>query len=254
MNTVHIHVGTDDYQRRYGGEKLFAAAVQDTISGPYKIHWMRATDASKQLIKNGPYMTTRDGAGGSWRTGCDYGDVYPRGGGWGTPFTHFRWSIPEMRAFEGHAIYTDCDQLFLKDPRILWEAGKASPKPVYLSQGKACVMVLNNEAFKSIPGWPSIDEQKQGSGTMYELRAKLDKLGLIDKSMSRRWNDPDKVEDETALVHYTNARTQPWHPYQHKFGTPRHPNRRAVDEYRRVALLAMELEDAGELLMDGRDF
>ena len=31
--------------------------------------------------------------------------------GWGTPFTNFRYAIPELCNFEGKAIYMDCDQM-----------------------------------------------------------------------------------------------------------------------------------------------
>ena len=253
MDTLHICVGSDDLQRRAGGEKLFAAAVQAVATGPYKLHWMRATPSSDHLIKGGTWQTSKDGLDGSWNTGCEFGDVYPKSGGWGTPFTHFRWAVPEFRNFEGHAIYCDCDQFFLKDPRELWEEGRATPKPVYLSQMKACVMVLDCAAFSTWDWWPSISEQKQGSGTMYELRSILQKRGLIDPSMSRHWNEPDKVVANTGLVHYTNARTQPWYPYEAQFGRPAHRDDAAVKTYRRIALLAQEIEFDGELIMDGRD-
>ena len=34
---------------------------------------------------------------------------------WSTPFSGFRWAIPEYCNFEGRAIYTDCDMLNFHD-------------------------------------------------------------------------------------------------------------------------------------------
>ena len=35
--------------------------------------------------------------------------------GWGTPFTCFRYAVPELMGFKGRAIYTDVDQLNFRD-------------------------------------------------------------------------------------------------------------------------------------------
>ena len=40
--------------------------------------------------------------------------------GWGTPFTNFRYAVPELCNFEGKAIYTDVDQLNLRDISALY--------------------------------------------------------------------------------------------------------------------------------------
>ena len=40
---------------------------------------------------------------------------------WGTPFTCFRYAIPEMCDFKGRAIYMDCDQMNFRDIGYLWD-------------------------------------------------------------------------------------------------------------------------------------
>jgi len=41
--------------------------------------------------------------------------------GWGTPFTCFRYAVPELCNFEGRAIYTDVDMINFRDIQELWE-------------------------------------------------------------------------------------------------------------------------------------
>ena len=44
-----------------------------------------------------------------------------RRNGWGTPFTCFRYAIPELCNFKGKAIYMDTDQMNFKDIAGLYE-------------------------------------------------------------------------------------------------------------------------------------
>jgi len=39
---------------------------------------------------------------------------------WSTPFSGFRWGIPQYCNFKGRAIYTDCDMINLRDIADLW--------------------------------------------------------------------------------------------------------------------------------------
>ena len=40
---------------------------------------------------------------------------------WFTDFTNFRWAIPEVCSFNGKAIYVDVDEIFLRNPRELFD-------------------------------------------------------------------------------------------------------------------------------------
>src|SRR6056300_83223 len=40
---------------------------------------------------------------------------------WGTPFTSFRYAVPELCNFKGRAIYTDVDMINFRDIKELWE-------------------------------------------------------------------------------------------------------------------------------------
>lgn len=240
IDTVRIFIGSDIWQYRTGQEKVILRSIADNSTGPVETTMMRAVLEPSPSTEDWPISNAaRDGY---WNCGCEPGDVYPTGGtrqsgAWATPFTAFRWAIPELCGFEGYAVYQDADQIDEGDMRQLWEMGKMSPKPVYLSDGKACVLVLDCAAFKDIKWWPTIKEQMKGGSTMYELRARLDAEGFIDKTMPRVWNFPDAYKEGVKIVHFTNARTQPWGAYRHKFGLREHPNPAAVKLWKKYRKL-----------------
>ena len=72
--------------------------------------------------------------------------------GWGTPFTCFRYAIPQMCGFKGRALYTDCDMINFRDISYLWNTDL---------EGKPFGMVwdalqMNNQRWKGTPqerGW-----------------------------------------------------------------------------------------------------
>jgi len=72
--------------------------------------------------------------------------------GWGTPFTCFRYAIPELCNFKGRALYTDCDMINFRDISHLWNTDL---------NGKAFGMVwdslqMNNAKYKNTSqerGW-----------------------------------------------------------------------------------------------------
>lgn len=233
MDEIRIFVGSDVWQRDFNGELLYSTALDLVGTGPITTTFMRGDPDAPE---GSDWKIARDYRPGVWAIGTDPGQVYAKGGGWATPFTMFRWAIPEMCGFEGHAIYTDCDQWWTRDPRTLFDEGRRSGRAIYCAQMKACVMVLDCAAFRKIPWWPTVEEMRQGNaGDMYSIRQQLQANGHINPGMSRAWNYPDNyIPGETGIVHTTNARTQPWHPYRHVFGRPPHKSARVRALYQRL--------------------
>ena len=72
---------------------------------------------------------------------------------WSTPFSGFRWAIPEACNFEGRAIYTDCDMLNFRDLSELINIDLQG-KPIAARSGQRfgghefCVMVFYCAQFK----------------------------------------------------------------------------------------------------------
>jgi hypothetical protein len=55
---------------------------------------------------------------------------------WATPFSGFRWAIPEACNFEGQAIYCDSDFIFLSDLQELWDQPFEKGKVVMAKGGE----------------------------------------------------------------------------------------------------------------------
>tara|TARA_B100001778_G_scaffold297379_1_gene270823 strand:+ start:1507 stop:2292 length:786 start_codon:yes stop_codon:yes gene_type:complete len=94
--------------------------------------------------------------------------------GWGTPFTCFRYAIPEMCNFEGRAIYIDCDQMNFRDIAHLWEID------------------LEGAAFGMV--WDTLNKNpKEFDGTEYERGWYSDSVILMDCEKAQEYLDP--IED-----------------------------------------------------------
>jgi hypothetical protein len=91
---IRLFVGTDCNNCDLESQAVLEYSVRKHASEPVEITWMRVS-------KKGPWS--------GWQTGSAR-----------TPFTHFRWSIPSVCNYEGRAIYTDSDFLFLADIAELW--------------------------------------------------------------------------------------------------------------------------------------
>lgn len=88
--------------------------------------------------------------------------------GWGTPFTCFRYAIPEMCNFKGRALYTDCDMINFRDIHHLWRTDL---------KGKPFGMV-----------WDSLQmNADQYRGTEHERGWWCDSVMLIDCEKAKEW-------------------------------------------------------------------
>lgn len=74
---------------------------------------------------------------------------------WPTPFSGFRWAIPEYCGFEGQAIYSDSDVIWLDDIAKLWDRPFEAGKLVQAKGGKEgwrfCVCKWNNPECQQFP-------------------------------------------------------------------------------------------------------
>lgn len=91
---IRLFVGVGANNEDLEAQAVLEYTARSYCSMPLEITWMRQA-------KSGPWS--------GWK--CSSGR---------TPFTHFRWSIPEVCGFEGRAIYTDVDFFFRADLAELW--------------------------------------------------------------------------------------------------------------------------------------
>jgi len=90
---------------------------------------------------------------------------------WGTPFTSFRYAIPELCNFKGRAIYMDCDQMNFRDIGDLYDTD------------------LGDCAFGMV--WDTLNmNPKEFAGTEYERGWFSDSVILIDCEKAQEYIEP----------------------------------------------------------------
>jgi hypothetical protein len=209
MDTVKVYIGTDPFMRK--AEKALEHSIRKHVSGPCEIFWM---DYS------------RGGVWSNWNIGRPRRQPYSDEG-WATDFTCFRFAIPEVNNFEGRAIYLDVDMVLLKDIRELFES--PMEKPVMMP-GHWDVILFDCAAFKDFDWWPSLEEMKPSGKMITDYKKLLTGNGVVSKKLPLKWDcrDGNGLDEETALIHYTEMSTQPWKPYPQVFDYPDHPSPEAV--------------------------
>ena len=137
---------------------------------------------------------------------------------WSTPFSGFRWGIPQYCNYKGRAIYTDCDMINLRDIADLWNLEMPEDKWMLARNGKRfggkefCVILFDCEKFLyniAHPNeWKHVDFAHQ-----HYMKFFIDSGHVGD--LDARWNchDGDNLTlNEIWHLHYTDMATQPWRP------------------------------------------
>ena len=191
--------------------------------------------------------------------------------GWGTPFTCYRYAVPELCNFKGRAIYTDVDMINFRDIYHLWRTDlKGKPfgmvwdslqmndvkyQGTPQERGWWCdsVMVIDCEKAKEFIA--PISAQAKWNGTykwhfMEQIGSPYkNKSSKIVEEVDERWNSFDgsdtsypykdiknveKVEiplEEIWQVHLTALSYQPWHPKYNPHAKASHSRQDIMEVY-----------------------
>jgi hypothetical protein len=141
---------------------------------------------------------------------------------WATPFSGFRWAIPQLCNFEGRAIYMDADVIVLTDIAELWNTPFNQDTMVIAKGGKStarlCTCVWNCEvAKKYLPPLQQLKTDPDGHKKLMKLIQ--DKPQLVQNYISS-YNCIDGEElpiTEIKILHYSDMGTQ----FSHKYSIPR---------------------------------
>jgi hypothetical protein len=187
--TIEVYVGCSA-----NGEDAESLMVLD-----YSIHKHTKKDV------NVHYMM--QGNGDTW-TGWDTQT-------WATPFSGFRWSIPEHCNFEGRSIYMDSDMIVLSDIDKLWKQDFHKNKAV-MAKGanngegwRYCVCMWDNPVAKQhlLP----ISRMKTLPGSHQRLMHFFANHQDIVQPFDGEWNCVDgenlSIED-MDILHYSDMSTQ----------------------------------------------
>lgn len=219
MEPVNLFIGSSSNNEDWEIETAYRCSLEENRNKnrPLNIHWMRQS--------NNP--------ADPW-----YGFQTKR---WSTPFSGFRWAIPEFMGFKGIAVYTDVDMLSLRDIGDLADEFMFD-RPVLARQGdrfgghEFCVMVMDCAMMKDevIP----VARQKENPDYHHRMISKFSGNPDLVANLDPRWNcldgDGRKVNDIWQL-HFTNMATQPWKPAWYTGKTETHPRPDLVklfEEYR----------------------
>jgi len=135
---------------------------------------------------------------------------------WSTPFSGFRWAIPEYCGFEGRAIYTDVDMLNFEDIGNLLDVEIPDNKWIVARNGKRfggkefCVMVFKCEKFKN-NAMPLAENWKHVDSAHHQF-IHLFQQGNLVGDLDPKWNSHDGDVMPCSILHYTHMPTQPWKP------------------------------------------
>jgi hypothetical protein len=157
---------------------------------------------------------------------------------WSTPFSGFRWAIPEFCGFQGRAIYMDVDQINFRNIRDLYDISLYG-RPFAARRGprfgghEFCVMVIDCEAAREY----LIPVQRQRELEDYHLRCISSFSGneQVVLDIDPRWNcldGEDRKIDDIWHLHWTKMSTQPWKPAWFTGIPEEHPRQDLVQIYK----------------------
>ncbi len=214
---IKLFVGTDIYQRAAGAERVVVNSLARHTTQDVQIEWMRS-----------------DQPGWEWG-----GQSY----GWCTPFSMFRWFIPQFCGYKGRAIYIDADMAIMRDLTELWEhdlEGRAGAYAGRMPQ-KADVILWDCEAVGKLKRTWSREPNKYSDIGDYDGRqatARKQGAAALHKScLPAYWDHRDMVvkegKDRTGIIHWTKLSCQPYHPYKHAYAydTPYIGKKEAADVF-----------------------
>lgn len=157
----------------------------------------------------------------AWVIGRPVDLAWPKRG-WGTPFSGFRFAIPEMMGFTGRAVYMDVDMLVLGDVAELATMPLVRPWTAwhpYITD----VSVIDCSAFApdKLRCWPSIQDMRCSGRIVREYCTMMLREGVSGPGLPWSWNCRDsdcaaagyKIPDGVKLLHFTSVPHQPWRPY-----------------------------------------
>ena len=128
---------------------------------------------------------------------------------WLTGFTNYRFAIPEFAGFNGRAIYNDTDQIYLKDPALLFDTPMEGAGFLSINDRDTSVMLIDCARMREV--WNTHDVRKLGRKALEARARKAGLWGHLDGGWNAR--DSEYHPERSHLVHFTTLHTQPWRPF-----------------------------------------
>lgn len=186
---IRVFVGTPANNEDLESQAVLEWSLRKHASEPVELTWMKASNVPASLW-HGWLMRN-----------------------WATPFSGFRWSIPEACGFSGRAIYLDIDMILMDDIAKLWHHPIEQPAFCVAKNPRTfCCTLWDCERAKHY--LPPVKQLKAEYGLYARLKNKFPP-GSVASFANGNWNcldgeSYDSVRDpDIKILHCTSIPTQP---------------------------------------------
>lgn len=187
--TIKVFVGCAANHEDAESQAVLEYTLRKHTKQNVAIYWMRLSRDPAS-----PFYSDLD-KGAGWNTSK-----------WATPFSGFRWAVPELCDFKGRALYIDSDMIFMADVQELFDQ---PINGVALIKGgnRSCVMLWDCAAAVSfvLP----LCELQRIAAQHNLMRSSIAKVSSVFQG---NWNclDGEKLHlNDIKLLHYTSMPHQP---------------------------------------------
>lgn len=194
---IRVFVGCAANHEDLESQAVLEYSIRSQASEEVQITWMK--------LSRDPGSPFYSDAGSGWNTSS-----------WATPFSGFRWIVPKLCNYEGRAIYTDSDVIFLDDIAKLWNQ-PFNPGKIIIGKGggswRFCVSMWDCEAAKVFVG-PGQLNISQPDFHRHMCRLLAEHPEFVQQ-FAGDWNCLDGKGYDTIYnpyvkaLHYTDMRCQP---------------------------------------------
>ena len=133
---------------------------------------------------------------------------------WATPFSGFRWSLPEYAGFQGEFIYMDSDMMILSDIGDLWDQEFKDGKIVMSKGGedswRFCVCKWNCAAAQ--PHMMPVSRMRVNQLSHHRMMNKFSSDRVFTQAFKGNWNcvDGENLDiSDIDILHYSSMSHQP---------------------------------------------
>ena len=204
-DTVRIFVGCDPNNCDLEQMMVLDYSVHKHARQPVAITWMQLSHDPHSAW----YSDQETGSG--WHTEH-----------WSTPFSGFRWAIPEFCNFEGRAIYMDADVIVLCDVAELWSHPMHADAIVVAKGGSSsarlCTCVWDCAKARSyLPPLEAIQADPDSHKKLMHLIKQKPQLIQPYLDSYNNIDGEDLPIERIKILHYSDMGTQ----FSHKYSLPR---------------------------------
>ena len=203
--TISVFVGCDPNNCDLEQLMVLEYSLRKHTQHPVNIHWMQLSHDPAS-----PWYSDQI-KGEGWNTEK-----------WATPFSGFRWAIPELCNFEGHAIYMDADVIILCDIAELWQH-PINPESIVVAKGgkssaRLCTCVWDCEKAKDfLPPLAKLRSDPDSHKSMMQLIKQHPELVTSYQDSYNNIDGEGMAIHDIKILHYSDMGTQ----FSHKYSIPR---------------------------------